>query len=57
MATKKEPQRWQRTCIKCQKKFSTHSTDRQDCYSCRPKCREIHYFHRQKKNQEQTKIS
>jgi len=57
MASKKEAQRWERTCIKCEKKFSTHSTDRQDCYSCRPKCREIHYFHGQKKKQEQAKKS
>lgn len=52
----KEPQRWKRTCIKCQKEFSTHSTNRQDCYSCRPKCREIHYFYSQdKKRQEEAK--
>jgi len=44
MATKKLPQRWKRVCIKCGNSFSTHSTDREDCYKCRKKCNEIHHF-------------
>ena len=49
MSLKKEPQRWKRNCAKCGKLFSTHSTNRADCYSCKPKCNEIHTFNHLKK--------
>jgi len=32
------------TCNKCSKPFSTHSTNRSFCYSCKDYCRERHYF-------------
>ena len=31
-------------CCKCEKEFSTHSTNRKHCYKCIPKCKEIHLF-------------
>ena len=41
-----EKQRWERTC-KCGNTFKTHSSNRTDCYSCKPKCHEKHYFKQQ----------
>lgn len=41
--------REKRECNKCGKKFSTHSSDRQLCHDCKPKCREIHNFSTVKK--------
>lgn len=32
-------------CIKCQQVFSTHSSNRELCYKCKPKCRERHVFY------------
>lgn len=40
----KKPGRFKLTCEKCQKEFSTHSTNRQRCYQCSPKCIAIHDF-------------
>jgi len=40
----KKPGRFQVTCSSCQKEFSTHSTNRDRCHSCLPKCRERHFF-------------
>jgi hypothetical protein len=40
----KKPQRTKLTCTKCNKPFSTHSTNRQLCHTCKPKCRDTHYF-------------
>lgn len=34
-------------CNKCGKTFSTHSTNRNMCYTCKPKCKEIHWFSKQ----------
>jgi len=35
------------TCNKCGKPSSTHSTNRNMCYRCKPKCKEIHWFPKQ----------
>jgi len=32
----------------CNREFSTHSTNRTMCHVCKPKCNEIHYFHKHK---------
>ena len=32
------------SCRTCGKKFSTHSSNREVCHSCKPKCGERHYF-------------
>ena len=32
------------TCAKCGKSQSTHSTNRDCCHACVPKCRAIHVF-------------
>jgi hypothetical protein len=40
----KEKGRVKLTCKRCQATFSTHSSNRDVCHKCRPKCREIHYF-------------
>jgi hypothetical protein len=34
--------------IPCQKEFSTHSTNRTMCHTCKPKCIEKHYFQKHK---------
>jgi uncharacterized Zn ribbon protein len=34
-------------CNKCNSKFSTHSKNRNMCYHCKPKCKEIHWFPKQ----------
>ena len=46
MTKKKEckPGRWKRVCSACKGDFSTHSSDREVCHKCRPKCRETHEF-------------
>ena len=31
-------------CKRCQAEFSTHSSNRDVCHKCKPKCRETHYF-------------
>jgi hypothetical protein len=41
----KKPGRFYLTCTRCKKEFSTHSTNRKQCHTCLPKCREIHAFH------------
>ena len=40
----KIPGRVKLVCINCGKEFTTHSTNREKCYRCLPKCTEIHYF-------------
>ena len=40
---KKQSQRVKVTC-QCGKEFSTHSTHRQVCFTCKPKCAERHSF-------------
>ena len=40
----KKPGRVKLICTKCSGSFSTHSSNRQICYKCIGKCREIHYF-------------
>jgi len=39
-----KPGRVELICIKCEDKFSTHSSNRKKCHKCLPKCRERHYF-------------
>ena len=48
MAKKKEkiPGRIKLICMRCEKEFSTHSTNRDKCHTCLPKCTEIHDFHK-----------
>lgn len=41
-------------CVKCGKSQKTHSTNRQHCHGCLPKCREKHYFHEVSKKKEDT---
>ena len=41
------------TCIKCGAPQSTHSSNRQHCHKCKPKCREKHTFNNLKKRREQ----
>jgi hypothetical protein len=36
-------------CTKCGAQFSTHSSNRDKCHRCLPKCRETHYFFGKKK--------
>lgn len=40
----KVPGRVKKTCGKCGKPFSTHSSNRSLCHTCLPKCRERHAF-------------
>lgn len=40
----KKPGRVRSICIRCEANFSTHSSNRQMCHKCLPKCREKHYF-------------
>lgn len=40
-------------CTRCNKPFSTHSSNRTECYGCRPKCREKHYFEDLLKNRQE----
>jgi hypothetical protein len=40
----KKPGRVKLNCSRCPKPFSTHSTNRSECYKCKPKCAEKHYF-------------
>ena len=40
----KVPGRTKMVCGSCSKEFSTHSTNRNQCYTCKPKCSEKHYF-------------
>lgn len=40
----KKPGRRKLKCTQCGKPFSTHSTNRDVCHRCKPKCKEIHYF-------------
>jgi len=32
------------SCIKCGSEYSTHSSNRNMCHKCKPKCRERHRF-------------
>ena len=48
----KKPGRVKLVCNKCQKPFSTHSTNRNMCYKCKDYCRETHYFFNQPKKTE-----
>jgi len=45
----KFPGRVRLNCRICGKEFSTHSSNRKECHKCKPKCRETHYFIRNKK--------
>jgi hypothetical protein len=36
--------RMKKVCGRCSKEFSTHSTNRDQCYKCKPKCTEHHDF-------------
>jgi hypothetical protein len=36
------------TCPRCNRQFSTHSSNRVACHVCVPKCQEIHYFPKKK---------
>jgi len=40
-------------CVRdgCGKEFSTHSSNREVCHTCKPKCNEIHYFIKKVKEQ------
>jgi len=53
----KKPGRFKRECVKCKKPFSTHSTNRESCHVCVPKCIAIHHFDRAKKTTEINKTS
>lgn len=44
MGKLKTPGRVRLLCIKCEKEFSTHSTNRKHCHKCLPKCTERHEF-------------
>ena len=52
-----KPGRVKLKCIKegCGKEFSTHSTNREFCHECKPKCKEIHYFPKKSKEVTVTK--
>lgn len=51
MKKNKIPGRRKLKCIRCEKEFSTHSSNRDKCYKCVPKCKEIHEFPNKKKVQ------
>jgi len=40
----KQPGRRKLNCKRCGAEFSTHSSNRDVCHTCIPKCKEIHYF-------------
>lgn len=40
----KIPGRQKLICNKCEATFSTHSSNRDLCHKCKPKCQEKHYF-------------
>jgi len=40
----KKPGRVKLICVVCEKEFSTHSSNREKCHKCLPKCTERHYF-------------
>jgi hypothetical protein len=42
-----KPGRKEIRCIKCGRAQSTHSSNRDLCHACKPKCREKHYFNEQ----------
>ena len=44
MSKLKKPGRVRLNCSRCGAPFSTHSSNRGVCFSCKPKCREIHTF-------------
>jgi hypothetical protein len=39
-----KPGRFTRPCVRCKNEFRTHSSNRDVCHKCLPKCREIHHF-------------
>jgi len=45
--------RVKKNCKRCNDLFSTHSSNRDLCHKCRPKCRERHYFFVNKKNRQE----
>jgi hypothetical protein len=44
MGKLKKPGRVELLCIRCEAVFKTHSSNRQVCHKCLPKCTEKHYF-------------
>ena len=44
--TKTDEQQKGRITLKCGcgKEFSTHSSNRSECHTCKPKCQERHFF-------------
>jgi len=44
MKKEKKPGRVKLNCTRCGKEFSTHSSNRKECHTCKPKCAEKHYF-------------
>ena len=44
MKKDRKPGRVTLKCVRCTKEFSTHSTNRDHCHECKPKCGEVHYF-------------
>ena len=54
----KKPGRVKLVCVKpeCGKAFSTHSSNREFCHTCKPRCTERHTFVKKVKNEDKPNI-